>query len=481
MGYKHGTYGDITNSKVASITQSATVAAYVGTAAINLIRGYKNADLINTPIKLTNMNEAVSKLGKASDWNSFTLCEAFAQHFEVQNSGPIFVVNVLNPEIHKKGEKTSVSLNVANKRAEFESSTIILDSFAIEDKVEGVDYELTYNFDKGTVVVKFLTAVSGSVSVSYDEVDPAAVEESDIIGTAANGEYSGIRALELLYQKYNAVLDILASPGWSERPTVYAAMCGAVTKLNGHWDGFVNADIPVSESVDTIEKAIAWKNENGYTDERSKACWPMAVDGSGRKFHLSTIVTAKMLSVDSANGDIPFETVSNKSVTAAKQYFGENSKNKGFDQSNANTLNEAGITTICFWAGRWVIWGAHTAAYTFGGSMDARAIFDVNIRMLMYITNMFQLDHGTQVDQPMTLQLKETILAAERERLDMLVGIGALVGEPVCEFSDSENPESDIVNGDFVWHFSVTNTPPFKSGTARVTYTDDGFQAYYAE
>ena len=132
MGYKHGTYGDITNSKVASIAQSATVAAYVGTAAINLIRGYKNADLINTPIKLTNMNEAVSKLGKASDWNSFTLCEAFAQHFEVQNSGPIFVVNVLNPEIHKKGEKTSVSLNVANKRAEFESSTIILDSFAIE-------------------------------------------------------------------------------------------------------------------------------------------------------------------------------------------------------------------------------------------------------------------------------------------------------------------------------------------------------------
>lgn len=480
MSYKHGTYGEITNSKVASTAQSATVAAYVGTAPVNLVRGLANADIVNVPVKLTNMNDAVSKFGNASDWGAFTLCEAFSQHFEVQGSGPIFVINVLDPDVHKKSEKTTKEITVASRRAEFETSTIILDSFAIEDKVEGTDYELSYNFAKNTVVVKFITEVSGTVTVSYDEVDPSKVEAADIIGSAANGEYSGIRALELLYQKYNAVLDILAAPGWSDKPSVYAAMCGAVTKLNGHWDGIVNADIPVADT-DTIEKANAWKDENGYNSERSKVYWPMAVDGSGRKFHLSTIATAKMLSVDAANGDIPFETISNKSVTAAKQYFGESSKNKGFDQNNANTLNEHGITTLCFWAGRWVIWGAHTAAYAFNGGMDARAIFDVNIRMLMYITNMFQLDHGSQIDQPMTLQLRETILAAEKSRLDMLTGIGALVGTPVIEFSESENPVSDIVNGDFVWHFNVTNTPPFKSGTARVTYTDDGFQAYYSE
>lgn len=481
MGYKHGTYGEITNSKVYSTAQSATVAAYVGTAPVNLIRGFATADVINTPVKLTNMNDATSKLGNAADWDTFTLCEAFAQHFEVQGAGPIYVVNVLDPTTHKKSQTTTKSLTISNKRAEFQSTTIILDTFAIDDKVEGTDYTLEYNFSTGTVIVKFITEISSPVSVSFDEIDISKVTATEIIGSASNGNYSGLHALELLYQKYNAVLDILAAPGWSDKANVYAAMCATVTKLNGHWDGIVNADIPVSSSTDTIEEAITWKNTNGYTDERSKVYWPMAIDASGRKFHLSTIATAKMLVVDSANGDIPFETISNKSITAAKQYFGASATNKGFDQNNANTLNEAGITTLCFWAGRWALWGSHTAAYTFNGSADARATFDVNMRMLMYITNMFQIDHGTQIDQPMTLQLKETILVAEKERLDMLVGIGALIGEPVVEFSETENPESDIVNGDFVWHFNVTNTPPFKSGTARVTYTDDGFQAYYAE
>ena len=37
-----------------------------------------------------------------------------------------------------------------------------------------------------------------------------------------------------------------------------------------------------------------------------------------------------------------------------------------------------------------------------------------------------------------------------------------------------------MLNGDFVWDFSVTNTPPFKSGTARVCYTDEGFQSFFA-
>ena len=58
-------------------------------------------------------------------------------------------------------------------------------------------------------------------------------------------------------------------------------------------------------------------------------------------------------------------------------------------------------------------------------------------------------------------------------------GIGALIGEPEVLFMESENPVSNMVNGDFMWHFNVTNTPPFKSGTARVTYTDEGFQAFF--
>lgn len=554
MAYKHGAYGIITDSKVERATQGDTVAAYIGTAPVNLVRGWADLDVVNVPIKVASMSDAQSKLGYAADWERFTLCEAFAQHFDnsVQNIGPVYVVNVLDPATHKASTKTTKSLTLANKRAEFESDDIILDSFAIADGVEGTDYTLDYNYAKGTVILTWIgSTVPTTVSVSYDTVDTSAVTSADIIGAqTAAGAYTGLAAFKLLYQYYGAVLNILAAPGWSDDPAVYSAMISTVTKLNGHWDGFVLADIPVESaksveatvtshaatvtdanlvvstvevyngstkgtlttdytvsytnntltvtltsggslysatkvtvkykaSVTTIADAIAWKNANGYVSERSKVCWPMVVDGSGRKLHLSAAAAATMLNVDIGNENVPFETPSNKPIMATAQYFGSGSANRGFDQDTANTLNEQGITTACFWAGRWVLWGAHTAAYTFNGTMDARAIFDVNMRMLMHITNGFQLDHGTEIDQPMTPQDRDSVLSAERERLDTLKGIGALIGDPVVEFVESENPTSDMVNGDFTWHINVTNTPPFKSATGRVTYTDDGFQSFF--
>ena len=487
MAYLHGAYGEITDSKVTNATQADVVAAYIGTAPINLIRNYAERNLVNMPIKVANMSDTQSILGYSENWKDFTLCEAFAEHFDntVENVGPIYVVNVLDPATHKKAEKTSKELSFINQRAEFESSDIILDTFAIADKVEGVDYSLAYNFAKGAVIVTLLAdADDAKLQCSYDTVDASAVEAADIIGqTTEDGEYTGLHAMKLLYQNHNAVLNLLTAPGWSHIPEVYKAMVNIVQKLNGHWDGFVNADIPLEDkdgsAIDTIAKAIAWKEANGYTSERSKVCWPMVKDGSGRVFHLSTATQATMLRVDLSHDAVPFESPSNKEIMGTALFFGEESKNRGFDQHTANTLNEKGVTTACFWGGQWVLWGSHTAAFAYNGNTDARAIFDVNIRMLMHITNGFQLRHGTEIDSPMTPQDKDTILNEEREQLDTLVGIGALIGTPSVEFVESANPASEMVNGDFVWDFSATPTPPFKSGTARVCYTDEGFAAFF--
>lgn len=487
MAYKHGAYGQIDESRVSDAKQADVVAAYIGTAPINLIRGYADANLVNMPIKLTNMADVQSKVGYSDDWASFTLCEAFAEHFDntVGNVGPIYIVNVLDPDANKSAEATTKELSFVNQRAEFESTDIILDTFAIADMAEGVDYTLEYNYAKGTVVVKLLgEPAAAAVSCSFYTVDASAVDYSDIIGqTTADGQYTGLCAMSLLYQYHNAVLNMLAAPGWSHIPAVYKAMVSTVQKLNGHWDGFVNADIPLEDSegnaINTIEKAIQWKTDNGYTSEYSKAYWPKVKDGSGRVFHLSTVGQATMLRVDVSHDGVPFESPSNKEIMATKQYFGPDSKSNGFDQQTGNSLNEKGITTACFWGGQWVLWGPHTAAYIYNGSMDARAIFDVNLRMLMYITNSFQLDHGTEIDSPMTPQDKDTILNFEKQKLDTLSGVGALIGTPTVEFLETDNSTTDMMNGDFVWRFAVTNTPPFKSGTARVCYTDEGFAAFF--
>jgi len=49
------------------------------------------------------------------------------------------------------------------------------------------------------------------------------------------------------------------------------------------------------------------------------------------------------------------------------------------------------------------------------------------------------------------------------------------------DFLESANPTNSLVNGDFVWDIAATPTPPFKSGTARVCYTDEGFAAFFGE
>lgn len=625
MAYKHGTYGQITKAKVKNAVQIDEAIIYFGIAPVNLIRGYADAGIINYPVKLTNLTNAMAKVGYASAWEKFSLCEAIAYHFNnsIGNVGPIYVINVLNPDIHRAADQTKQTVAFTNGVAYVVSDEIIIDTFAINGKTEGVDYALDYDFASGRLVITALkNDLSGNVEVAYYKVDVSAVNESTIIGVkTSSGIYTGIAAVTLLYQDLSVVPDILAAPGWSHIPNVYKALVSAAQQINGHWDAFVLADIPlqfdvisnynvasasqgdvpatekwyelndnvysISEDdhvapgkgyytiaaevqtpasenpseegwyertgesgayvytlsqdtepdgektyctvtataitnadpgdnpasegwyvttdnvtytktadtyvvtgttyyeavtsttlVDTIEKAKKWKSDNGYASGTSKVCWPQVKSGSDI-FHLSTVVAATMLRVDGENDGVPFETPSNKQIMATKQYFGATSTNQGYDQQDANELNEVGITTIINWENMFVVWGPHTAAYTYGGSMDASYIFDNNIRMLMYCSKGFQKRQGVTIDKPMTPAAVESVVISEQDILNSLKTVGALIGDPVIMFLENENSVSDMINGDFVWHIEATPTPPKKSATVKVTYTDEGFSAFF--
>lgn len=489
--YLYGAYGHLGETIAQSAVQAGTTPVYIGTAPINLVRNYKDVKGINKPIKLNNFVDAQRKLGISAKWETFTLCEVMTAHFNnpIGNIGPIYAINVLDPDVHKKAEQTTKNLTFVNGRAEFISDTIILDTFAIAEKAEGVDYNLDYNYTKNSVIVTSVSAeapLTGSQNVTYYEIDASKITSDYIIGgVTANGEYSGLGALKLLYQEQYQVCNLIAAPGWSHDPKVYNALITAAQKINGHWDAFVCADIPLKSStddaVDTIQKAIDWKKANGYTNERSKVCWPQTMDNDGQIFHLSTLAMVELMRADYNHDSVPMETCGNKEVQGIKQYFGVDSKNQGFDQQDGNDLTSNGIMTIIAWGGNWVLWGDHTAAYTYGADVDPRAIFDVSMRMLFHITNSFQREWSPKIDKPMTLQLRDRILNREQEKLDALVAEGALIGEPQVLFLESENDTTDLMNGDFRWDIAVTPTPPLKSATVYVAYTDAGFSAYFSD
>lgn len=479
--YLHGAYGTLKDSIFQPITQSGTIAVYVGTAPVNLVRGY--AEYVNAPVKLDNLNQARRYFGDSTDWETFTLCEAFKAHFNNPdgNVGPIIVINVLDPATHKKAQATTTQLTFANKKATITSDKIILDTFAIADKVEGADYTLDYDYTKQQVIINDISSagISGQVQATYNEVDTTNLDKDDIIGgVTAGGVYTGLGCVQLVYQELNWIPNIIAAPGWSHDKDVYDAMITAGMQINGHWDAYVVADLPI-EDCDTIEDVKTFQTANGFTNERSDVCWPMGMDSSGNIYHLSTATVWQMLLTDATHDGVPFESPSNKETFLVKQYFGESSTNRGFDQSRANELNESGITTIVYWGARWVLWGPHTADYKFGAVTDPRSVFDVSMRMLFYLTNGFQQRHALQIDEPMTRALKDTILNTEQQELDSLVAMGALIGTPVIVFDETNNSTAEMIEGNFYWDIQSTPTPPAKSLNAGVAYTDQGFSSYF--
>ena len=480
--YKYGVYGMVGNDIAQNASQAGMAPVYFGTAPVNLLSDY--AGTVNVPVKISNLSDAQKKLGHFSGsakWGKYTLCEAVAAHFANKNGnvGPIYVINVLDPATHKKSEKTTKSLTFANKKATIEADDIILSTFAIEDKVLGTDYSVDYDFGTGilTITDKGAEAMT-TISASYDTVDTDAVTAETVIGgTKEDGSVSGIAALKLVYQTCNTIPTYLAAPGWSHNKAVYDALCAASQNINGHWSAFVFADIPVDVNK-TIEAAKAWKTTNGYNSGFSKAYWPMAKDG-GTVYHLATLALVEKIRCDLENDDVPCETEGNKAIPVTGLYFGEGATAYNFDKADANELTAAGISTAIYWESNWRLWGDHTAAYTYGGGHKAREIFDVNMQMLFYVANSFQKEWGTTIDKPMTLALRDTILNREQEKLDVLVAKPALIGSPSVEFIETNNATEDMMNGSFRWDIAATPTPPLKSATGVVCYSDAGFSSYF--
>lgn len=480
--YKYGVYGKIGDDIAKNASEAGTAPVYIGTAPVNFLSDY--AGKVNMPVKISNLSDAAKKLGHFSNskkWAKYTLCEAVAAHFANANGnvGPIYVINVLDPDTHKSEAPTTEELTFTNRKATLVVEDIILKSIAIEDKVLGTDFTVSFDFTNDTLTITDIgeTAMK-TATISFDTVEHEQITESVVVGgETADGKITGIAALKLLYQTCNVIPTYLAAPGWSDKKTVYEALVSSSQNINGHWSAFVYADIPV-EGVKTIEAAKKWKADNGYNSGFSKVFWPKAKNGDD-VYHLATLALAEKLRCDLKNGNVPFETDGNKPIPVSALYFGEGSNIPGFDKSDANELTANGIATAIYWEGNWRTWGDHTAAFMFGGSYKAREIFDVNMFMLFYITNSFQKEWGTAIDQPMTTALRDTILNREKEKLDALVALGAIIGTPTVEFLESNNDESEILNGNFRWDIAATNTPPLKSATGVVCYTDAGFSTYF--
>lgn len=485
--YLHGAYGQIqaVGTKIAIKSQNTIV--YVGTAPVHTVAG--GAANVNRPILVTNIAEARRYFGYSDEWDKYTLCEAMHAHLENKGVGPLVLINVLDPSIHKAAEGGNVSLTPENGRVTIiNAEDIILDSVDVTGKTKGTDYVVQYDFSKKTLTIAEVIAGglgTAALAITYNSVDATAVDEDDVIGASDGaGLNTGIFAIKNVYQETGFIPSFLLAPGFSSIPAVHSVMIQNSQKVNSHWDVYVMSDIPIVDDKGdkiTLASANTWKNANGYNKGNETVYFPLIKGTDDKIYHLSVLAAANFQELLVEQDGIPFKTASNtECAIISNLYLGEDSANRVFDDYLINNmLNQNGIASAAYVGGRWAIWGCHSGDYTYE-SGDQINVSETNRMMLYYISNDFQHRRTRNVDKPLTGNDIKTIVAEEQTKLDALVKIGALTYGEV-HLNAEADARSDIMNGDYAFTFNVTTTPLAKSLTAIVNWTNEGFVTYFAD
>jgi len=489
--YLHGAYG---YSNVLDSGESETgvgAIVYIGTAPVHLVEN--GAKSVNKPILVRNIAEARKYFGYSDNWADYTLCEAMHVHFENKAVGPLVLINVLDPAVHKSGTQGTASLTPANGVITIANAeSIVLDSVVIATtastpvtKVKGTDYSIAYDYNTKSIVATELTAGAlgtAALSITYDTVTPASVTSSVVIGSSDGaGSNTGLYAVRNVYALTGYIPAFIAAPGFSSVPAIHDVMAEISQKINDHWDAYMFVDIPITynSSAVTLANVATWKSTNHYNKENETVFFPLAKGIDGKTYHLSVLAAANFQELLLEQDGIPYKTASNTACEIIENlYLGATEVNRVYDEEIINeALNKNGIASAVYTGGRWAIWGAHSADYSFASGMPI-SVAETNRMMLYYVCNDFQARRSIDIDKPISLNDLNTIVSEEQARIDALVNIGALIYGAVALNAENLNA-SDIIKGDFSITFNVTTTPLMKSLTAIVNWTERGYQTFY--
>ena len=476
MAFRHGVYTrEIPTSLIAPVQIDSGLPVIVGTAPIHLGADEDALKNVNQPKLIYTYAEAVNYFGYSEDWDKYTLCEFVYSQFALYGMSPCVLINVLDPSKHKEKitarEYTiadgSINLGKEVLMSDFEAASLDVDDDIDEETESKViykldeDYSLSYD-DDGNLILDVISggALSGKTRafLTYTKLKPELVTANDIIGgvDAQTGDYKGLELIESVFPKFRLVPGLIAAPKWSEKPGVAAVMRAKCENINGVFTAISVVDIPSDSSgADVYTEVAEWKNLNNYMSEFQIACWPK-ISLDDKIFHLSTQLIGVMNKRDHDNGDIPYESPSNKflQMNACVNSAG---KEILLSLEQANLLNGQGVVTALNFYGGWRAWGNRTAIYP--ANTDPKDDFIPIRRMFNWIRNEFTLTFWQKVDAPITPRLIRTIVNSFNIRLNGLQAIEAILGG-VIEFNSSENPLTSLMDGKLTFHIKFTPPSP---------------------
>ena len=304
--------------------------------------------------------------------------------------------------------------------------------------------------------------------------------KSDYLGDAALG--TGIYAYEEMLRNAPSATNLVCLPSVTDGE-IFSAMLALCKNADGLYASYLVYDLPLTDSElnasNYVVPATIVKNKT-ISDMYSTAVWGQVRTSAGHDISGAAVRAALMAKSD-ANYGVPARVAGNLEVPAIQGVVGLKGEEKviaKIPRSSANELSADGICTVRRRGSVYVTWGDHTSAFAGGNVTDELARFENRIRMNAMLKNRWVMKYESIIDSPLTLQMRNDIINAEQDYLNGLVAIGALIGEPKCEFIAESNPIDNIVQGNFTWNIAVTETNPLKYMLARIAFSVAGLSFY---
>lgn len=349
-----------------------------------------------------------------------------------------------------------------------------------EKKLGGGLASSGFNLSEAAEAAFSIVGISGAYFINVH--DPNNAEEdldADALYIGSAAAQTGIYAVQKLWPNYGAVPNLICCPGKTSGAIV-TALKTVATKCNGHWDGMAVFDVEqaAAQVVGGIAQPAQVTNSNKF--ENGIAVWPSVKSASGNVISGAAVVCALYAANDAARNNIPVRSIGNTNVSILGACLRADGVIISMEEADATEIQQNGIVTFLnVGGGTYVTWGDHTAAMSNGTVTDERARYDSNIRVLQTISNRFQQKYRFDVDEPMTLTMRNSVIQEENDYLAYLRSVGAIIGEAECRFLAEDNPADNIALGQFVWSIAATVTPPMKYAQLNVGFTSAGYSVYY--
>ncbi len=436
-------------------TASVGIPFFIGTWPCHAGEGFKGtAQLVNS------MSEARTLGGFSYDWRNadgspkWSLCQAMYSQFMLFGMSPAVVYNVYDPEKHKKSTDSAISATVVNHIAKF-SIDVIDGTFSYNSSSlqEGIDYEKYYD-DKNCII----ELLEGGTAYEADTITFEGMV-ADLSAITKNDIEAAVEKIEECKTLFGLVPDLICAPGWSCEPSVAAVMAAKADTINGLYHGKAVVDIDTRKSAGATKytDVLSWKNTNGYTDANEIVCWPMAKVGD-YVFDFSVIVCGIMAEVDEGNGDVPYESPSNKNLSISGMCTADGTEvNLTLPQADVISVNAGVVTAIN--NGGWVTWGNYTGCYP--ASSDVADYFICCNRMFDFVRNTFVDTYWSYIDKPLSRVYIDAVINSFNSWLSGLSHDGMIYGGEI-RYVPAANPTADLLMGKFRLDLSMASPVPMQ-------------------